>query len=273
MQDPITHDTLFEPVDIPDKSGIDEKIVSITQKVESEVPVETTKQVESSEELPKGDKPQEQLTETFWQSTADKRLAEKIKVELENERLKNELNSFKNPPQPKTEPMQEPIEPTMPQEYDPLDQFTKGTSSYEYNLRFNQYMKDITKYNKTLATELKTQLEQTATVNQASQAKANAISQYTSRGVTPEKANQVHEWATKFFTPEGFTPERVMNLYELETGQPNATNQLKSTQMDQRTEKAKQVLPPGIIPTDAAKKVDPNDEFNSQFKKSESRSI
>ena len=247
----ITHDTLFEPVEtsenLSNESGqtLDPKIVSITPKVETEVPVETTKEnvTDETKELSKDDEPKSTFDEKHFQRIADQRLTELTKIKLEKERLEAEFNALKNPPKPAPEPITEPIEPVMPQDYDPLDVFTKGTTSYEYDQANKKYLKDLAKYTSELAKELKTEKQKLEQVNQASQAKAKILSEYTSRGKSIEEAQKIYEWTNGLFSPEGFTPERVMAFYEFENSRPNAQTQLKSNQIDQRNEKSK-MLPP-----------------------------
>lgn len=268
----ITHDTLFEPVEtsenLSNESGqtLDPKIVS-PAKVE-EVPVETSS--DNVEELPKGDKPKSEFDPNHFQKIADQRLTELTKIKLEKEKMEAELNQLKNPA---PEPRKILTKPIRPKDYNDLDALTEGTSSWQYKQDKEAYAEQQIEIIEELKSTLAKEKEQIARMNQVAQAKANALGLYTAQGKSIEEANKIYDWTAKLFTEEGFTPERVIRLYELENGSPSATNQLKSTQMDQRNEKSKMVIPPGVIPTETQKKTDPDEQFNAQFKKSESRTI
>lgn len=249
------HEMTFEPIETP---SVEPNNVDAPQVSEPEL--------KTTEELPEGDKPKEIFDETakHFQSIADKRLAELTKAQLETERLKAELDAVKSP-KPEAKPLEEPIEPVMPPDYDALDAVTKGTTSHEYDKAFKQYLKDVAKYNMVLGKELRQEKEKYERINQQSQIKAQILGEYTSRGKTVTEAEAIHNFTTELLSPEGFTPERIMAFFEFEK-KNNPQNQLKNSQMDSRKEKQQFVTPPGVVPSPTDKSKSADDMFDEQIK-------
>lgn len=248
------HDKTFEPIE-----PVEPKVVEPAQVSEPEL--------ETPQELPKGDEPKEVFDETakHFQSIADKRLAELTKERLEREKLEAELNALRTP-KPEVKPeLIEPTEPVMPSDYDPLDAITKGTTSYEYDQKFRKYMSDVAKYNMALTKELKAEKEKLERVNQQSQLKAQILGEYTSRGKTVSEAEELYSFTADLLSPQGFTPERIMAFYEFEK-KNNPQTQLKNSQMDLRKEKQQYVTPPGVIPSPSEKSKSADELFDEQIK-------
>jgi len=86
-----------------------------------------------------------------FQSVADKQSTELQKKILEEqikrEQVERELEVLRNP---KPTELIKPIKPVKPVDYDPIDAVTRGTSSYQYEQNYREYLESIADYNEKL---------------------------------------------------------------------------------------------------------------------------
>ena len=262
------HANTFEPIE--------------TETPLSASPVQETPQETSQETPVKTDETPKEPKEPFdaikhFQSIADKRLAELEREKVTRERLEAELNQFKQPKA--VEPPKRPVFPQRPKDYDPTEAVTNPDSpSYHYERQKEEYYGKRDEYDQYIESQtfsLKEQLEKerqaVEETKQQAAYKAYRIGQMQKMGVADIK--EAEEIWDNFSTPkkdEDFLKD-VIEFHRYKKSQINPTAQKKVNEIEQRNERMKQPLPPGVLPGKSDDLPSPDELFNQSLENKKGR--
>lgn len=241
------HASTFEPIEAETSQG------------EPQQPIQ-----ETSQETPvKADEtPQEPFDAVkHYQSIADKRLAELEREKVARERLEAELNQLK---QPKAQ--EPPKKPIKPKDYDATEAIT-NPESISWKYREEKEVWDDYRDSKVESLEQMIQQERQASeeIKQQTALKAYRIGQIQKMGVADIK--EAEEIWDNFSTPkkdEDFLKD-VIEFHRFKRSQINPSAQKRVSEIEQRNERMKQPLPPGVLPGKSDDLPSPDELFNQSL--------